>query len=48
MTAEEFKITTLGKAALASPLKECAFVQEGRTVVYDNDASSVKEYISRN
>ena len=48
MTAEEFKITTLGKAALASPLKECAFVQEGRTVVYDTDASVVKGYIDRN
>ena len=48
MTAEEFKITTLGKAALASPLKECAFVQEGRTVVYDTDASIVKGYIDRN
>lgn len=48
MTAEEFKITTLGKAALASPLKECAFVQEGRTVVYDADASVVKGYIDRN
>jgi len=48
MTAEEFKITTLGKAALASPLKECAFVKEGRTVVYDTDASLLKEYIGRN
>ena len=48
MTAEEFKITTLGKAALTSPLKECAFVREGRTVVYDTDASVLKEYVAQN
>ena len=47
MTAEEFRIATLGKASLASPLRECAFVQEGRTVVYETDASAVKEYIAK-
>ena len=48
MTAEEFRIATLGEAALTSPLKERAFVREGRTVVYDTDASAIKEFLARN
>ena len=47
MTADEFRISTLGKPLLNSPLKECAFVPEGSSVVYETDAAVLKEYQDR-
>lgn len=47
MTADEFRISTLGKPLLKSPLKECAFVSEGSSVVYETDAALLKGYAER-
>lgn len=48
MTADEFRIDTLGKPLLDSPLKQCAFVKEGSSVVYETDAAALKGYVERN
>ena len=47
MTAEEFRISTLGKPLLNSPLKNCAFVKEGSSVVYETDAAVLKKYMEK-
>lgn len=48
MTAADFKIATLGKPLLKSPLTQCAFVKEGSTVVYETDAAALQGYVERN
>ena len=47
MTAEDFKISTLGEPLLKSPLTECAFVKEGSSVVYETDAATLQGYVER-
>ena len=47
MTAEDFKISTLGEPLLKSPLTQCAFVKEGSSVVYETDAATLQGYVER-
>ena len=47
MTAEDFKISTLGKPQLESPLRECAFVDEKSSVVYETDSALLEEYVKK-